>query len=68
MCVQVFRGLRFLLALNLAAVIVFVVAALALTWMLSISGMALAQLIFSVFLGILCNVALKSYRRYRHRC
>jgi O-antigen/teichoic acid export membrane protein len=61
MCVQIFRGPRFLLILNGVAVGVFVIAAFALTRILSISGMALAQLVFSVVLGILCNLALRNY-------
>lgn len=58
MCVQVFRGPRLLLLLYVIATIAFAAVAVALTFTLSITGTALAQLIFSVVLTVLCSLAL----------
>ena len=59
MSVQVFRGPRLLLALYVGATLVFLAAAVGLTFSLSITGMAIAQLIFPLILGLACNVALR---------
>jgi O-antigen/teichoic acid export membrane protein len=59
MCVQVFRGPKTLLLLYVIVTIVFAAAAVPLTFALSITGMALAQLVFSIALTFLCNLVLQ---------
>jgi O-antigen/teichoic acid export membrane protein len=59
MCVQIYRGPRLLLGLYATATLAFLAAAVALTITLSITGMAIAQLFFSIVLTLLCNSALK---------
>jgi O-antigen/teichoic acid export membrane protein len=60
MCVQVFRGPKLLLMLHLLATLAFVLAAVAMTVAWSLTGMALAQLIFAIVLAVLCNLALRN--------
>jgi O-antigen/teichoic acid export membrane protein len=59
MCVQVYRGPRLLLLLIVVATLVFAVTAVPLTYLFSISGTAVAQLIFGVALILLCNWSLR---------
>jgi O-antigen/teichoic acid export membrane protein len=60
MCVQIYRGPGVLLALHVAATVVFICAAIGLTFALSITGMAIAQLMFSVLLTLACYLALQT--------
>jgi len=57
MCVQVFRGPRLLFVFYAVASVAFGVAAIPLTAKWSISGMAIAQLVFSVALTVMCHLA-----------
>ena len=59
MCVQVIRGPRHVLYLYVVATLVFAVAAIALTFAWSITGMALAQLLFAIVFTLLCELALR---------
>jgi uncharacterized membrane protein YadS len=63
MYVQIFRGPRLLLLLHVIATVVFAVAAVALTSIWSIAGMALAQLVFAIVLTLLCNLVLRKPAR-----
>lgn len=58
MYVQVYRGPRLLLILCVIATAAFAVAAVPLTFALSIAGMAIAQLLFGIILILLCKLAL----------
>lgn len=59
MYVQVYRGPRLLLLLTAIATIAFAILALALTFTLSITGMAFAHLLFGIVLILLCDFALR---------
>jgi O-antigen/teichoic acid export membrane protein len=59
MYVQVYRGPRLLLLLTTVATVAFAVGAVALTFVLSITGMAIAHLLFGILLILLCDYALR---------
>lgn len=60
MCVQVFRGPRLLLILTLVAVLMFAVLAIPLTFLFSISGMAVAHVAYGITLILLCYLSLRN--------
>jgi O-antigen/teichoic acid export membrane protein len=60
--VQIYRGPRHILLLQVIAAIVFAAVAIPLTFTLSMVGMAIAQLVFGLVLTVLCNIALKRVR------
>jgi O-antigen/teichoic acid export membrane protein len=59
MYVQIYRGPRLLLVTYAIATVVFLLAAVPLTYAFSIAGMALAQLVFAIVLTFSCSILLR---------